>query len=210
MRLRLAVLVVTFACGDSGGSTATTTTTDPQTTATTTGTSTSTTTGTTGDAPTGSGSAEASSGGASTGPDPTTGAVLTATGDMTTTTTADDTTSTGTTSTGTTSDSTTSTGTTGTPADDTTTSVLPECDGADVAAILDAFVECPSPGYFGQKQPISGVTCWDVCCAFGIINCGFRAAQADFDACNPMNAQPSGDCSDIFQMQWSSQCNCLN
>lgn len=193
MRVRLAALFVVIACGDSGGTAATTTSTDPQTTAaaTTTGTSTSTSTGTTADAPTGSGSADASSGGA-TGPDPTTGAVLTATGDMTT----DDTTST--------------TGTTGTTADDTTTNPLPECDGADVAAILDAFIECPSPGYLGQTKPISGVTCWDICCAFGILNCGFRAAQADFDACNPMNARPSGDCSDEFHMQWSSQCNCLN
>jgi len=207
MRIRLAPLFIAFACGDSGGSTTTTTTTDPQTSAAdTTGTSTSTTTTTTGDTPTGSGSADASSGGASTGPDPTTGAVLTATGDMSTSTTVADTTST----TGTTAADTSTTSTTSTTADDTTTSALPECDGADVRAILDAFIECPSPGYLGQTKPISGVTCWDICCAFGTLNCGFRAAQADYNACDPMNAQPSGDCSDVFQMQWSSQCNCLN
>jgi len=191
-----------LACGDSTGGAATGT-------ATGTSTGTSTTGGSSGDAPTGSGSADASSGSTSTSstnatsttdPDPTTGAVLTgSSGDASTSTTTDATT-TGTSTAGETSSS----------GDTSTGTVLPFCDGADVAAIQAAFVECISPGFIGQSKSISGVTCWDICCAFGINNCSHRAAQADYNACMPDNPPPSGDCADVFQPAWSSQCSCLN
>lgn len=201
MRIQLAVLLLAIACGDNGGGTSTTDTQTSVPSGTTTTTATAASTGSTSpDEPTSSGSADGtgSSTGAgttttTTGPDPTTGPVLTS--DASTTT------------------STATSGDTTTTSDDTTTTsgdTNQQCEGADVAAIQAAFVECISPGYFGQTKSISGVTCWNICCAFGIFNCSHRAAQAGYDACEPNAPEAVGGCDDVFQDAWSSQCFCLN
>ncbi|HET6583000.1 MAG TPA: hypothetical protein VFG69_06130 [Nannocystaceae bacterium] len=86
----------------------------------------------------------------------------------------------------------------------------PAC-GTDtqVAAILAAFEPCAG-AQLGQTSGVAGVTCEQICCAFGFEGCEYRGAQADYDACNPSPAPATGSCSDVFQASWSSQCVCTN
>ncbi|MCA9720221.1 MAG: hypothetical protein KC468_36505, partial [Myxococcales bacterium] len=84
-----------------------------------------------------------------------------------------------------------------------------DCGDADVALILASFELCDNPPQqVGQSASAPGVTCEQVCCAMGFESCVYRAAQADYDACNPPNANQSGSCADVFQPAWSSQCLC--
>jgi hypothetical protein len=79
-----------------------------------------------------------------------------------------------------------------------------------VAAILSAFEPCDSGNSVGQSSGVAGVTCEQVCCAFGFAGCEYRGAQVDYDACNPTPPPATGDCDDVFQASWSSQCVCTN
>lgn len=203
MRTRLTALLLFFACGDSGGDASTTDNQTSAAPATTSGTTSAATTSATA-GPTSGDATDPVTTTTSTDPAPTTGP---STIDATTTTGVTPDPDTTTTDTATTAGDTTAPGTTTTTTDDTD---RPQCGGADVAAILDAFEECLSPGYYGQSKPIAGVTCWDICCAFGIFNCSHRSAQDDFNACEPNAPRAVGSCDEVFQADWSSQCFCLN
>ena len=77
-------------------------------------------------------------------------------------------------------------------------------------AIMTAFEPCPSGNAIGQTEGISGVTCEQVCCAFGYGGCERRAGQADYDACNPSPPIGNHSCSSVFASSWSSQCVCTD
>lgn len=77
-----------------------------------------------------------------------------------------------------------------------------------INAILTAFEPCASGNSLGQNEGISGVTCDQVCCAFGFDDCEYRGAQAGYDACNPTPAPATGTCGQVFAPAWSSQCVC--
>jgi len=79
-----------------------------------------------------------------------------------------------------------------------------------VAAIDAAFEPCPSGDSVGQSAGVAGVTCEQVCCTFGFAGCEYRGAQIDYDACSPTPTAMTGDCDDVFQASWSSQCVCSN
>jgi len=85
----------------------------------------------------------------------------------------------------------------------------PAC-GTDeqVAAILSSFEPCASGNAVGQSAGIAGVTCAQVCCAFGFGGCEYRGSQAGYDACNPTSPAATGTCTDVFASTWSSQCVC--
>ena len=82
------------------------------------------------------------------------------------------------------------------------------CPGADLEFLRERFVGCDDGGRVGQRATAPGATCNDVCCALGFPGCSYRAAQSNFGACNIQNPWRSGDCDDVFQDGWSSQCIC--
>ncbi len=86
----------------------------------------------------------------------------------------------------------------------------PECGGADVDDLRSRFEPCGDGGRVGQSAMAPGATCEAVCCALGFAGCSHRAAQASFDACGIENPVRTGECGDVFQQTWSSQCICAN
>lgn len=198
MRNRLVVALSSMLAACGGVSTGTDSATDSETqtgSAASTGTDTTAATGTTGSTGTGTGTDTAT--GEPTTSNTSTGSTAATTGTGSTDTSTSTTDSTGTSTTDSTG---TSTGTTGEPID---------CPGADVALIQASFVKCADNVHAGQTAMAGGVTCADVCCVLGFAGCQHRAAQADFDACTPVNPQQSGTCADVFQPAWSSQCACI-
>lgn len=82
------------------------------------------------------------------------------------------------------------------------------CGDAPVAWLRDRFADCGDEGRVGQSASAPGATCRAVCCALGYPGCSHRAAQSDFVACNIEDPVRSGECSDVFAEEWSSQCMC--
>jgi len=100
------------------------------------------------------------------------------------------------------SDTSTSTG------DESSTGSPPDCGDADLELIDEAWTTCGESNLVGQSAPAPGVTCEQVCCAFGFSGCLYRTAQQNYDACVPPNPVMSGMCEDEFMPTWNSGCLC--